>query len=62
MRESRNLEFKEFPTDSFLKTVSAFANFGGGTIISGFAMTVLKLVSRIPLMLRLELKIKSTIR
>ena len=35
MRESRNLEFKESPTDSFLKTVSAFANFGGGTIIFG---------------------------
>lgn len=35
MRESRNLEFKKSLTDSFLKTVSAFANFDGGTIVFG---------------------------
>ena len=35
MKESRTLEFKEAPTNSFLKTVSAFANYGGGTIIFG---------------------------
>lgn len=36
MRESRNLEFKEtIETNTFLKTISAFANYGDGTIIFG---------------------------
>ena len=39
LKESKNLEFKEIKenkiTDTFLKTVSAFANFGTGTIIFG---------------------------
>lgn len=35
MRESHVLEFKEDITNSFLKTVSAFANFGAGTILFG---------------------------
>ncbi len=35
MKESSNLEFKEIVTKSFLKTVSAFANYNGGTIIFG---------------------------
>lgn len=35
MDESKNLEFKEQITNSFLKTVSAFANYGGGDIIFG---------------------------
>ena len=35
MKESRNLEFKEELTNNFLKTVSAFANYGGGSIIFG---------------------------
>lgn len=35
MRENRNLEYKEQVTDSFLKTVSAFANFNGGTVMFG---------------------------
>lgn len=35
MRENRNLEFKQQYTNSFLKTVSAFANFGEGTILFG---------------------------
>ncbi len=35
MKESRILEFKRDITNTFLKTVSAFANFGGGTILFG---------------------------
>ena len=35
MRESRNIEFKEKLTDSFLKTVSAFSNYEGGCIYFG---------------------------
>ena len=35
MRESKNLEFKESVSDSFLKTVCAFANFNDGQIIFG---------------------------
>ena len=36
MKESRTLEFKSDKTKSFLKTVSAFANYGGGQIVFGF--------------------------
>ena len=32
MRETRTLEFKETITNTFLKTVSAFSNYDGGTI------------------------------
>lgn len=35
MRETRTLEFKETVTNTFLKTVSAFSNYDGGTIIFG---------------------------
>lgn len=35
MKETKNLEFKENITNTFLKTVSAFANYDGGTIIFG---------------------------
>ena len=34
-RESRTLEYKEKVTNTFLKTVSAYANFGGGCVIFG---------------------------
>ncbi len=37
MRESRFLEFKETVTNTFLKTVSAFANYGAGEIMFGVA-------------------------
>ena len=37
MRESRNLEYKESVTNTFLKTVSAFANYGTGEILFGIA-------------------------
>ena len=36
MRETRLLEFKETITNTFLKTVSAFANYDGGAILFGF--------------------------
>ena len=35
LQESKNLEFKKEMSDTFLKTVSAFANFGTGTIMFG---------------------------
>ena len=35
MRETRDLEFKSSVTKSFLKTVSAFANYGSGCILFG---------------------------
>ena len=37
MRESKGLEFKESVSATFLKTVSAFANYGGGRILFGVA-------------------------
>lgn len=35
MREARTIEFKETITNTFLKTVSAFSNYDGGTIFFG---------------------------
>lgn len=35
LRETRILEFKETITNAFLKTVSAFSNYNGGTILFG---------------------------
>ena len=35
MRESKNLEFKEKVSNTFLKTVTAFSNYNGGKIIFG---------------------------
>ncbi|MEE8733373.1 MAG: ATP-binding protein [Eggerthellaceae bacterium] len=35
MRETRNLEFNQSVSNTFLKTVSAFANYEGGTILFG---------------------------
>ena len=35
MRETKNIEFKESITNTFLKTVSAFANYEGGDIYFG---------------------------
>lgn len=37
MKESKTLEFKEQISNTFLKTVSAFANYGDGKIIFGLA-------------------------
>ena len=35
MRETRTIEFKETITNTFFKTVSAFSNYDGGTILFG---------------------------
>ncbi|MCF0111810.1 MAG: putative DNA binding domain-containing protein, partial [Erysipelotrichaceae bacterium] len=35
MRETKNLEFKQAITNSFLKTVSAYANYGTGEVLFG---------------------------
>lgn len=35
MRETKSLEFKESVTNTFLKTVSAYANYGTGIIRFG---------------------------
>ena len=35
MKENKNLEFKSAVTNSFLKTVSAYSNFGEGMILFG---------------------------
>ena len=37
MKESKTLEYKERITNTFLKTVSAFANYDGGTIVFGIS-------------------------
>lgn len=37
MKENRNLEYKESVTNTFLKTVSAFANYGTGEIFFGIS-------------------------
>lgn len=37
MKESRIIEWKESVSNSFLKTVSAFANYGSGSIVFGIA-------------------------
>ena len=37
MRESKHLEYKEAVSNSFLKTVSAYANYGDGEIVFGVA-------------------------
>lgn len=37
MRETKDLEFKGSISNTFLKTVSAFANFNGGKILFGIA-------------------------
>ena len=34
-RESRYLEYKESVTRTFLKTISAYANYSGGKVIFG---------------------------
>ena len=49
MRETRILEFKETITNTFLKTVSAFSNYDGGTIVfgiddDGFCLILLQVV------------------
>nr|WP_197684214.1 ATP-binding protein [Vaginimicrobium propionicum] len=63
LRENKNLEYKRELSDTFLKTVSAFANYDGGTIVFGVDDDGLVVGVDNPkdLMLRIENKINTTI-
>ena len=64
MKETRQLEFKSDISNSFLKTVSAFANYDGGKIIFGVSDTgeAIGLSDPIQTCLDIENKINDTIR
>lgn len=64
MRETRNLEFKEQLTNTFLKTVSAFANYGTGEIKFGVKDdgTVVGIKNPIDFCLNVENKINDSIK
>ncbi len=64
MKESRQLEFKSEVSNTFLKTVSAFANYDGGQIIFGVADSgeVVGLADPEQACLDIENKINDTIR
>ena len=63
MKETKNLEFKSDITNTFLKTVSAFANYDGGKIIFGVADdgTITGLSNPVQACLDIENKINDTI-
>ena len=62
-RESRTLEYKELVTNTFLKTVSAFSNYGTGKIVFGIGddMTVKGLKDPMAECLSIENKINDSI-
>lgn len=64
MKENKQLEFKSDITNTFLKTVSAFANYNGGKIIFGFEDDgeVVGLNNPVQACLDIENKINDTIR
>lgn len=64
MKESKQLEFKSDITNTFLKTVSAFANYDGGQIKFGFSDTgeVLGFPDPTQICLDIENKINDSIR
>lgn len=64
MRETNNLEFKESITNTFLKTVSAFANYGDGEIKFGVKDdgTVVGVKDPVQTCLNVENKINDSIR
>ncbi len=64
MKETRQLEFKSDITNTFLKTVSAFANYDGGQIIFGLADdgSVIGLTNPKQACLDIENKINDSIR
>ncbi len=64
MRETKNLEFKESITNTFLKTVSAFANYGDGEINFGVKDdgTVVGVKDPVQTCLNIENKINDSIR
>ena len=63
MRETKNMEFKEQITNTFLKTVSAFANYGTGQIVFGVADngTIVGVKNRREACLAIENKINDSI-
>ena len=64
MKETRQLEFKADVTNTFLKTVSAYANYDGGQIRFGVADDgkVIGLANPMQACLDIENKINDTIR
>lgn len=64
LRESKNLEFKSDISDRFLKTVSAYANYGIGEIIFGISDdgNVIGLKNPIETCLNIENKINDSIK
>lgn len=64
MKETRQLEFKSDISNTFLKTVSAFANYNGGQIIFGVADNgkIIGLADPAKACLDIENKINDTIR
>ncbi|WP_027206092.1 ATP-binding protein [Butyrivibrio fibrisolvens] len=64
MKENKNLEFKSDITNTFLKTVSAFANYEGGRIIFGVADDgdIIGLSDPVQSCLDIENKINDSIR
>ena len=61
MKENRVLEFKECITNTFLKTVSAFANFGTGKIYFGVNDTGRDVGKRLALILKIRLMTTSSL-
>ena len=64
MKETRQLEFKSDISNTFLKTVSAYANYDGGQIIFGVADNgkIIGLADPAKACLDIENKINDTIR
>lgn len=64
MKETKSLEFKSDISNTFLKTVSAFANYDGGKILFGIADNgeVIGLKNPVQACLDIENKINDTIR
>lgn len=64
MRESKTLEYKSEISNSFLKTVSAFANFGEGLIKFGITNTgqILGIKGPVKACLNIENKINDSIK
>ena len=64
-RESKYLEYKEsIESDTFLKTVSAFSNYSGGTIIFGIdnELKIIGIKDTIKALLDIENKINGNIK
>lgn len=64
MREHQTLEFKEVVSNSFLKTVSAFANYGTGQVVFGIKDdgTVVGVIEPVKAVLSIENSINDSIK